>query len=377
MAPENGGDIPSLSSLGGLILLLTALSGELPTALICRLSQHDAYLGKVVKSLKGKKFLRTYSRDGLRGFRLTSTAKSSLLGYWPDLFGPMFSGDSATNAPSYKAADRMRLHRMAEVLVTMFNSDVSVYPWGKPDMFSPTPLDEAPYFERPTYYSSRELKRIGKQAAEISSSRAIGLLFTNEEMSIVYNTGAGRMKWSTRAEIRLIAMLEVDVCQARRFGQFVGRQPNAIMFGASMSLLPELAVQDSKQSPTIFSQEQKFSHIYYLTSDHCGEVILQLLNDPEEKENLDDLLGYGLSPARPDWAVENDAMDGDSPVLFGYTCDVPRIKRFGSMLRLQNRKGTLFCFDFQELALREICGTNVSIRTINFDTFERTIFHQP
>lgn len=376
MAPGNGGDIPSLSSLGGVLLTLTALSGELPAALVSHLSPHNAYMGKVLKSLKAKKLLRTYSRNGLRGFRLTASAKSSLLVRWPDLFGQILSGESATNAPGYKAADRLRLHRMAEVLVTMFNAGASVYPWEKPDMFSPTPLDEAPCFERPTYYSSRELKRIGKQAAEISSSRAVGILVTNDDMSVIYNTGAGRMKWSTRAETRLIAMLQVDVCQARLPEHFAGTQQNAVVFGAAMSQLPELALQDSKQSPTVFSLERDFTHIYFLTSDHHGEVILQLLNDPDERAKLDDLLGHGLSSPHPDWAVENDAMEGDSPVMFGYTCDVPRIKRFSYFLGLQNQMGTLYCFDFQKEAFQQLCGPNVSIRCIDFDAYERSVFHQ-
>lgn len=368
MAPVYGGDIPSLSSLGGLILLLTALSGELPATLIFRLSLHDAYLEKVVKSLKGKRLLRTYSRDGLRGFRLTSFAKKSLLERWPDLFGEIFVGQSATNAPGYKTADRLRLHRMAEVLVTMLNAGVSVYPWEKPDLFSPTPLDEAPHFECPAYYSSRELKRIGKQASEISSSRAVGVLLSNDEMAVIYNTGAGRMKWSARSETRLVAMLQVDICQARLAERFAGTKQNAILFGSSMSQLPELAVQDSKQCPSVFSQERDFPHIYFLTNDQHGEVILRLLNSPGEKAKLDDLLGHGLSDPRPDQAVENDAMDGDTPVMFGYTCDVPRIRGFSNLLDLQNRTGILYCFDFQEGALRQICGQSVKIQCLDFAT---------
>lgn len=57
---------------------------------------------------------------------------------------------------------------------------------------------------------------------------------------------------------------------------------------------------------------------------------------------------------RPGFVVENDAMDGDEPVLFAYTCDMPRIKRFDNALHIHDMRGTLYCFDFQEAALREI-----------------------
>ena len=60
-----------------------------------------------------------------------------------------------------------------------------------------------------------------------------------------------------------------------------------------------------------------YHHFYYLTSDHHGEVILKLLCEPEKKTKLDDILAQGLSAPRQYWLVENDAMDGDEPVLFG------------------------------------------------------------
>lgn len=76
---------------------------------------------------------------------------------------------------------------------------------------------------------------------------------------------------------------------------------------------------------------------------------------------------------RPGFVVENDAMDGDEPVLFAYTCDMPRIKRFDNALHIHDMRGTLYCFDFQEAALREICGPSVSIQCIDFEKYEQVI----
>ena len=70
-------------------------------------------------------------------------------------------------------------------------------------------------------------------------------------------------------------------------------------------------------------------------------------------------------------------MDGDSPVLFAYTCDMPRIKRFNTALELHGKTGTLFCFDFQEKAMRQICGPGVDIQCIDFDVYERSVFLSP
>ena len=55
---------------------------------------------------------------------------------------------------------RLRLHRMAEVLVAMYNAGVGVFSWQKHAVFNPTPPDDI-RIEWPMYYSSREVKEIG------------------------------------------------------------------------------------------------------------------------------------------------------------------------------------------------------------------------
>ena len=126
-----------------------------------------------------------------------------------------------------------------------------------------------------------------------------------------------------------------------------------------------------------FVLDGNYQHFYYLTSDHKGELILRLLCDAEQRTVLDDILSQDLAPCRPDWIVENDAMDGDSPVLFAYTCDMPRIKRFDTALELHGKTGTLFCFDFQEDVLKQICGPRVNIQCIDFEAYERSVFLSP
>ena len=93
---------------------------------------------------------------------------------------------------------------------------------------------------------------------------------------------------------------------------------------------------------------------------------MQLLCDRELSLGLDDILSQGLSPRRPDWVVDNDAMDGDDPVLFAYTCDMPRIRKFDTALELHKKVGTLFCFDFQVDAIRQVCCQRVKIQGLDF-----------
>lgn len=368
--------IPPEDTLAGLLLTLTALSGEFPTAQVSRLSSTDAYQEKILKSLKGEKLLRTYYRDGLRALRLTTIAKKLLVDKWPDRFMPYLSGSIKTNVLKSEVPRRLRLHRMAEVLVTMLNAGVFIFPWEKPSIFSPTPLAAAPYISCPTYYSSKEVKGLGVQAVKIRGSRSTGLLLTDDTIFTVYNTGPFAMKWEYKAEMRLKAMLQTELCQRRLPNQYQSAILNAIVFGQDMERMIPLMNNGGGQRD-YFVLDGNYQHFYYLTSDHQGELILRLLCDAEQRTILDNILSQDLAPHRPDWIVENDAMDSESPVLFAYTCDMPRIKRFDTALELHGKTGTLFCFDFQEKAMRQICGSGVDIQCIDFDVYERSVFLSP
>ena len=372
---EKGQKVYGANQLATLMLTLTALSGELPVAQISRLPSTAAYQEKVLKLLKTEKLIRTYYRNGLRGLRLTAHAKKLLSTEQPDWFVSLFTGDTATSTPKYTLVHRLRLHRMAEVLVTMLNAGVDVFPWEKPVVFSPTPLTDAPYIDRPTYYSSREVKNLGLMANKIRGSRAAGVLLTDGGIFVVYNTGASEMKWEYKAEIRLKSLLEIELCMHRLPDQFSGAGQSAIVFGADMSHLPPLIGVGKASSQSYFLSGESFRDFHYLTSDHHGEVVLRLVCDPEKKQSLDSILAEDLSPAQSGLVVENDAMDGDDPVLFGYTCDMPRIMRFDNALHIHDKQGTLYCFDFQEDALRELCGPNISIQAIDFDAYEGSVFH--
>lgn len=128
MSDADGRVLPALDTFPGLVLTLTALSGELPAALVSRLPASDTYKEYAVKQLKRDNLLRTFYRNGVRGLRLTTTAKRLLLECWPDQFLPYLSGSTETNQLKSEITRRLRLHRMAEVLVTMLNADVSVLP---------------------------------------------------------------------------------------------------------------------------------------------------------------------------------------------------------------------------------------------------------
>ena len=369
--------LPSPNTFPDLLLTFTALSGELPSALVSRLPGSDSYKAYAVKILKREKLLRTYYHDGLRGLRLTSAAKRLLAERQPERYLPLFSGDTATNTPKYSVPHRLRLHRMAEVLVTVYNAGLLIFPWEKPAVFQPG-ADNAGLYIGPAYYSSREVKEIGAQATMIRGSRSTGILLCGGGIFAAYNTADTRMKWEYKAEVRLKAMMQTDLCHGRLAERFMDSPPGAIVFGDGMDQLENLMGQGDKETRNYLIMNGTFRCFHYLTLDHRGEVLLRLLCDPELKAALDEVLSEDLSEVRTNLPIEHDAIDEDGcPVLFGYTCDMPRIRRFDDALGLHGQTGTLFCFDFQEQALRSVCGPRVTLQCIDFDAFEGSVFHIP
>lgn len=260
--------LPDTDTLAGLLLTLTALSGEFPSAQISRLPGTDFYRQKVVKSLKRDKLIRTFYRDGLRGLRLTAAAKKLLLTKQPDRFQAYLSGNTETNVLKSEITRRLRLHRMAEVLVTMRNAGVMSFPWEKPAVFQPTPLLTEPYIGQPVYYSSREMKEIGPESAKIRGSRAAGILLTDGGIFVVYNTADTRMKWEYKAETRLKALLQIEICQRRLPRQFMSAAQSGIVFGTGMGQMEVLMGAGGETTPNYFVMNGSFEHFYYLTNDH-------------------------------------------------------------------------------------------------------------
>lgn len=92
---------------------------------------------------------------------------------------------------------------------------------------------------------------------------------------------------------------------------------------------------------------------------------------------LNQVLSKGMNPRSKRLPLEHDAVDPHgNPILYGYFMDMPRICKFCTALELQNRTGTLVCFDYQMEALQDVFGPYLKFQTISFDKFEGSIFNQ-
>lgn len=355
-----------------LLLTLAAISGEFPANQLERLGS-GAYMENVVKGLKRDGLLRSYYKDKLRGFRLTAKAKSLLLADNPARFLFYLTGNCETNQPKSEITRRLRLHRMAEAIVTMQDAGVAVFRDEKPEVFFPSGLhSHAPPVTAPAFYSSREMKELGTEFVKIRGARAVGALLTEEQIFVVYNTGAAMMKWEYKSEMRTKALVKTVLCRERLPHQYRPDALHGLLLGSDMDMVCQLLAGPEKGKRNYFILDGNYDRFHYIPNNHAGEVILKLLCDSRQMAELNGILSENLLPCKRGSVLENDGMNHEGqPVLFAYSMDLPRILRFHQALELQDRTGVMVCFDFQVEALRQFCGERVAFETISLQKYER------
>ena len=224
----------------------------------------------------------------------------------------------------------------------------------------------------PAFYNSREIKELGTVFVKIKGARSVGVLLTENTVFVVYNLGDTLMKWQYRAEMRTKALMQTILCRERLPEQYEPEAVKGLLFGNGMDLASAILAGDGGKQ--YFLLDGSYEHFHYLTNDRRGEKLLRMMCSAQLSEQLETILRTDLQDKDEGLPLENDAIDQQgNPVLFSYTCDLPRIKRFDTALRLQNKAGTLICFDFQAEALRRCCGTQIRFQTIDFEKWERRL----
>jgi hypothetical protein len=350
----------------------------MPAAQVPRTIGSDSYKDKIIASLRRQKLIDTFYRDKLRGYRLTARAREILINAGPERFSFYLTGVTETNRLKCEITRRLRLHSIAEIIVTMQNACVTIFRDEKPCLFTPPGHTSSVYsgsITAPAFYTSREIKEYGADFIKVRGGRLTGVLFTTDKFFMVYNTGNSIMRWEYKAEIRTKAAIQTVICRELLPRQYKRGDVRALMFGADMETAEQLLTSTGGKKRAFFMLDGSYSDFLFLTSDIYGEIILKLLCAPEKENKLRDLLSQGLSPRNVRFRIENDAIDENgAPVLFAYDFNMPRIARFNSGLQIDGITGSIICFDFQADILRRYCCENAVIQTINFNKFKEMFF---
>lgn len=358
------------------LLELIGICGEFPADQLMRFLTSPSYAEKLITELKAEKLIRTHYRDGLRGYRLTKHAKELLLNQNPDRFTYYLTGNTETNLIRSEVPRRIRLHQKAETYLTLLHSGIPIFPDAKPDIFSSG--REAVSMDirsLPLFYSSREIKELGPETTKIKNSRSMGILLAPHCVYAIYNTRNCLMKWEYKTEVRLNAFL-----QHYLQGYPYSGHPNvrAIMTGSDMDMALRLFQSTGGYKKSLFMLDTSFEHFHYIPNSKEGEVILQLLSDPQLAKKLNRLLLSDLNDRQPDIPIEHDAVDEHgTPTILAYDFDMHRINRFNMGLNVYGLSGNLICFDFQLPSLQRYLSADVQFSSIDLNKFRKGFLYEP
>lgn len=156
-----------------------------------------------------------------------------LLSENPARFSFYLTGNVDTNLLKSEITRRLRLHRIAEVYVTMQNAGVAIFQDEKPKVFS-TNKPICGNLVRAVFYSSREVKELGIETVKIKGSRMTGVLLAPDRVFLTYNSGAYMAKWDYCVEQRAKVLMQIILC---RGSVSLGYAPDRIcglLFGDSL-----------------------------------------------------------------------------------------------------------------------------------------------
>ena len=347
------------------LLGLVALCGELPADAIHRLPISESYRYKVAASLKSQKLIRLFERDNLKGYRLTQAGKKLLLQVQPSRFS--YYLDAGRISCRSEPARRRRLHAAAQTYITMIRAGIPLFHDEKAPIFEPPGLAAVPKPSGAVFYCPHEVKDIGLEANKIRSSRVTGILFDDERIYLTYNTRGSVMKWETRAELRLLSLVESRFCRNPARSWYSDENVIGLMLGDSMGTALQLLDSHGGYKRSGYRPDAGFSRFWFCPNMPEGELQLRILTSPAYGQ-LCRLLLSDLQTGTPAVAMEHDALDAEGrPVLLALDFDLPRLRRFRSALELFGCTGRIFCFDFQAPVLQAYMGGLADIQPVSLE----------
>ena len=346
------------------LLMLIGVSGEMPVDWAAYAVGSCSYCAALITRLKREGYISLRCKDGLKGYVLKAKAKKRLLELWPEDFAPFLCGSVETNHIKSEPDKRLRLHRMSMVWIYLSVAGVPVYKSSKLDFFSPM-FHSVPSWEGQKmigkdmggYYGTLEFKR--SMAKEIGGSRACGVLLTSMKPYIVYNSMDCLLKWAKKTERTMRSRLEAVF---RNKGYHA--PADAVMFGNRMDMLLRLLESDGGIKGNLFALDDIYERIYFIPLIKEAQIQVRLMMNSEEDRRLRDFLCTALWKINGADGALDDGVDRDgNPVYFCYELELWRLKRVCGKIEREGR-GTIYCFDYQEEAMKVYMGSEAVVKGI-------------
>lgn len=336
-----------------ILLLMTAICGELPAKLAGQVVGSDSYAAALITRLKREGYISSRNRDGCRGYVLKAKGRRYVLDAYEDDAAFFLQGTSGTGHVKSEIEKRLRLHRMGEVWVFFWKAGVCIFRSQKPGLGLGLGKNGV---ERAAYYGSLEFK--GDSEA-IKGSRACGVLLSGNSAYVVYNTMERRMKWAKKIERSMRVWMEKLLVKNGSLST-----ADALILGENTGFLRELLESDGGIRKNLFQVDDIYERYYYVPMCPEATVQLWLLLDESKRNRLYRFLCGILSYRRDkEYAIYDGYDNRGEPVYFCHELEMRHLLRVKQEAAWQHR-GTVLCLDYQEAALREYFGEGIKIQMV-------------
>lgn len=333
-----------------LLMLLIAVSGELPTDMVEMIIGSESYAVAIITRLKQEGYISVRNRAGCKGYILKARGKRHMLHNYGEDVSYFVEGAIETNHIKAEVEKRIRLHRMSKAWVIHWKMGIPIFQSEKPKLFGKHMGEREG--ESTAYYGSLEFKG-GVDA--IKGSRACGILTTGESVYIVYHTLSQKMKWAKKMERSMRSWAEK---QNMRNGHMC--TADAVIIGDTMDFLKVLLESDGGIRKNLYQVDDVYERYYYLPMLECAEVQICLLTNQVARKVLHRFLGGSLYiRENREYTVNAGTDEKGYPVYFCYELELHHLIRVKKDMGWK-QEGSILCLDYQRTVLEKFFGEEVS-----------------
>ncbi len=339
-----------------LLLVLTAISGELPADMAEVVIGSASYTAAVMTRLKQEGYVLVRSQSGCKGYVLRAKGKRYVLSKFEGETAFFLRGAAETSHVKSEIDKRLRLHRMSKVWVFFWKTGIPVFRNEKPELFGTASESGR---GNTAYYGSVEFK--GRTDA-IKGSRACGILLSGESGYIVYHSLSQRMRWAKKMERSIRSWAERECMKSGGFLRM-----DAVVMGDSIDFLKDLLTSDGGMKGNLFQVDDIYEHYYYLPMHREALIQVILLTAAGKREKLRRFLCTALIQTENMEYQVSAGMDGEgNPAYFCYELDMRHLLRVKQELEWR-QEGSIFCFSYQRPVLEHFFGKEAGYREIVTD----------
>ena len=339
------------------IMALIGMTGECSEKALSILIPHEPYRNKVISRLITKKAITKHQKNNLMGFRLTRNSKKMLLEIAEERFGFFLQDGADYTMRRSSVSYRLRQHRISETLAMMEQAKFIIHRDNKNDIFEETPTHTDKIMDS-VFYLSKEIKSQKDLTRKIISSKITGLLLSENSAWLCYQSSQELFWWSDNIERRTETLIWLMLKDAGIYFD----ECDALLFGDSMK---QAKAHLANRLMTDYLQRTSFRRFCFIQMDENGIMLLKLLDNKPLYNNFFQILSEDLTPSPNTYIIQDGLNAEGRPVLICIDCDLKRLVIFRNQLYFSNNHGEVICFDFQENAIKEFCGKNISISTVD------------